>query len=74
MFLKGLLGGLALLSLLVGPAGCGVFDFKPRQKSINDIPPGQAELVEIVDGYDWSLPSGVRTIFGRWPGGRRSRA
>lgn len=60
MFLKGLLGGLALLSLLVGPAGCGVFDFKPRQKSINDIPPGQAELVEIVDGYDWSLPSGVQ--------------
>ncbi len=61
MFLKGLLGGLVVLSLLGGPVGCGVFDFKQKTiPPINDIPPGQAELVGIVDGYDWSLPSWVQ--------------
>jgi hypothetical protein len=58
MFLKGLLGGLVVVSLLVGPQGCGVFDFKPKQKSSDDNPSAKAE---IVDNYVWSsLPAWVQ--------------
>ena len=62
-FLKGLLGGLAILSLLGGPQGCGVFDFKPKQKSSDDIPPSDTPTAkaEMVDNYAWSsLPDWVQ--------------
>jgi hypothetical protein len=56
-FFKGLMGGLAVLSLLGGPEGCGVFDFKPSLKSSINYPPAKAV---ISDGYDWSLPDWVQ--------------